>query len=258
MLNFDAILQEYPTHLHRFRRFLLREYLQYKILGILFSHADFANRLRFLGGTCLRIVHQTQRFSEDLDFDNLDLTEKEFDDISVLVKKELTAQGYQVEIRNVHKGAFRCYIRFPELLYALGLSGHREEKILIQLDSQAQHFPFEPQSFILQKFDVFTEIFVTPIDLLLAQKCYAILNRPRAKGRDFFDAVFLFGKTQPNYQYLEAKTGISTPRELKSRLMEICQQVSLKSLAEDVRPFLFQAKDAQKVEMFDRYIAQVL
>lgn len=163
-----------------------------------------------------------------------------------------------MEIKNVYKGAFRCYIRFPNLLFPLGLSGHQEEKILIQLDTQSQEFDFEPQSYILQKFDVFTEIFITPLDLLLAQKCYAILNRKRPKGRDFFDAVFLFGKTRPNYDYLRMKTRIQTPGELKERLLEVCRNNSLKGLAEDVKPFLFQAKEARKVELFDRFIQQVL
>lgn len=258
MLNFDAILAAYPPHLQRFKRFLLREYLQYKILEILYSNATYASRLRFMAGTCLRIVHQTQRFSEDLDFDNIALSESEFEDISSLIRKKLAEEGYEVEIRNVYKGAFRCYIRFPDLLFPLGLSGHIEEKILIQLDTQAQHFEFEPESFILQKFDVFTEIFITPLDLLLAQKCYAILNRPRKKGRDFFDAVFLFGRTKPNYDYLHMKVGISGPEDLKNSLLDLCETVSLKVLAEDVKPFLFQAKDAQKVELFDKYIQQVL
>jgi predicted nucleotidyltransferase component of viral defense system len=258
MLNLEEILEAYPEPLRKFRRFLLREYLQYKILEIVFSDSKYANRLCFLGGTCLRIVHNTNRFSEDLDFDNFGLTESEFEDISHLIIQELGKEGFEVEIRNVYKGAFRCYIRFPNLLFPLGLSGYREEKILIQLDTQPQKFNFQPQPFLLQKFDVFTEIFVTPPDLLLAQKCYAIINRKRAKGRDFYDAVYLFGKTTPNYEYLKMKISIHTPAELKQRLLEVCENVSLEELAEDVKPFLFQAKDARKVELFDQYIRQVL
>lgn len=70
MLNLEEILQAYPESLRTFKRFLLREYLQYKILEIVFGASKYANQLCFLGGTCLRIVHNTSRFSEDLDFDN--------------------------------------------------------------------------------------------------------------------------------------------------------------------------------------------
>lgn len=258
MLNLEVILEAYPPSLRKFKRFLLREYLQYKILEIVFSDSKYASRLSFLGGTCLRIVHNTGRFSEDLDFDNFNLSGNEFEDLSELIKKKLEEEGFEVEIRNVFKGAFRCYIRFPNLLFPLGLSGYKEEKILIQFDTQSQYFDFKPTSFILQKFEVFTEIFVTPLDLLLAQKCYAILNRTRSKGRDFYDVIFLFGKTKPNYQYLTLKTGIETPAELKEKLLGVCEKVSLVDMANDVKPFLFQANESRKVELFDRYIQQVL
>ena len=130
MLNLETIIAAYPPPLQGFKRFLLREYLQYKILEIIFSEADYAHRLYFLGGTCLRIVHNTNRFSEDLDFDNFNLSEEEFESISKLIQKKLEAEGYEVETRNVYKGAFQCYCRFPNLLFPLGLSGYQEEKIL--------------------------------------------------------------------------------------------------------------------------------
>lgn len=258
MLNLDEILKAYPPELRRFRRFLLREFLQYKILNVIFSIPAYANKLSFLGGTCLRIVHNNTRFSEDLDFDNFSLTEIDFEAISGLIKTSLEREGFEIEIRNVFKGAFRCYIRFPNLLFPLGLTGLKEEKILIQLDTHPQHFNFNQQSFILNKFDVFTEIFVTPPDLLLAQKCYTILNRKRSKGRDFYDAVFLFGKVEPNYDYLTAKAGISTPAQLKEKLLATCAQISLKEMADDVLPFLFREEDKKKVELFDKYLVQVL
>jgi len=258
MANLEEILKSYSPKLHIFERALLREYLQYKILNIIFSEAKWASMLCFLGGTCLRIVHNNLRFSEDLDFDNFGLSEKEFVEISQLIKTKLEEEGYELEIRNVTKGAFRCYIRFPKLLYSLGLSGYVEEKILIQLDSQSQKFDFRPQSFLLQKLDVFTEIFVTPPDLLLAQKFYAILNRKRSKGRDFFDVVFLLSKTNPNFDFLKKKAGIATSAELKNRILEFCKNISLKDMAEDVRPFLIQKTNVSQVELFDKFIAQTL
>ena len=108
--------------------------MQHKILEIIFS-GPHAEKLCFIGGTCLRIVHNQQRFSEDLDFDNFNLTEKEFSEISKQIEKELSKEGYQVECKEVLRGAFHCYVRFPKLLFQEGLSGYEEEKILIQLDT---------------------------------------------------------------------------------------------------------------------------
>jgi predicted nucleotidyltransferase component of viral defense system len=55
------------------KRALIREYLQSKILYCLYEQKE-ANRLSFIGGTSLRILRGLDRFSEDLDFDNLGLS----------------------------------------------------------------------------------------------------------------------------------------------------------------------------------------
>lgn len=120
MLSLSEIKTFYPEKLQVFESFVLREYLQYKILEIVFE-SDFKDQLCFLGGTCLRIVHQNQRFSEDLDFDHFGLAEKEFDAITTHISKELQLLGYSVEMRNVHKGAYHCYLKFPSLLFHEGL-----------------------------------------------------------------------------------------------------------------------------------------
>lgn len=257
MLGLVEIIKYYPDNLQAYKRFMIREYLQYKILQIVFDNSYYANKLCFLGGTCLRIVHGNSRFSEDLDFDNFNLTPEDFEGISSIIAKELKKEGYEVEIRNVLKGAFHCYIRFPELLFKEGLSGHKEEKILIQLDTEPQDFGFEPDRHILNKFDVFSEILITPKDILLAQKFYAILNRSRPKGRDFFDVVFLLAKTKPNYDYLKLKVNIENSKDLKSAILNRCSKIDMSEMARDVAPFLFNEKDEKRVRLFEEYLIQV-
>lgn len=223
MLSITEIENHYPNELKPFKRFLLREYLQYKILEILFN-SPFADKLCFLGGTCLRIVHNQQRFSEDLDFDNFNLSDDEFTAISVFIASELRKEGYEIEFKNVFKGAFHCYIKFPKLLFNEGLSGYENEKILIQLDTESQQFDFTPEKHILNKFDVFTAINTTPKEILLAQKFYTVINRKRNKGRDFFDIVFLLGKgILPNYDYLNFKLNILNGKQLKERILATCE-----------------------------------
>ncbi|MCX6180816.1 MAG: nucleotidyl transferase AbiEii/AbiGii toxin family protein [Bacteroidetes bacterium] len=257
MLNLTEIEKQYPENLRYFKRFIIREYLQHKILKIIFESA-FSHKLCFLGGTCLRIVHGNQRFSEDLDFDNFKLSEKNFEAISKVIKAELEKEGYLVDFKNVYKGAFHCHIKFPGLLFQEGLSGHKDERILIQLDTEAQEFKFTPQSYLLNKFDVFTQISITPLDLLLAQKFYAICNRKQAKGRDFFDAVFLMNKTQPNYDYLKLKLKVSSSGQLKNVLLKKCAQLNMNEMANDVKPFLFNPNDINKIILFPKLIEQEL
>ena len=198
-----------------------------------------------------KFITSCDKFSEDLDFDNFQLSEEEFNGISRIVKSELEKSGYEVEIRNVMKGAYHCYIRFPELLYQQGLSGHKEERILIQLDTEPHDYSFQPDKPILNKFDVFTQIFSTPEDILLAQKFYAIINRKRNKGRDFFDVTFLLGKgIKPNYEYLNLKLGIQSSEDLRKQTLEKCAALDMNEMAKDVEPFLFDPKDMKKVLLF--------
>lgn len=258
MLDLAQIQAQYPAALRPFGRFILREYLQHKLLQIIYD-TPLGARFTFLGGTCLRIVHGNRRFSEDLDFDNTGVTAAEFDELAAAVVRGLTLEGYEVEMKTVHKSAYHCHVRFPELLFQQGLSGHREECILIQLDTESQHFAFEPVAHLLNRFDVFAQIQTTPPDLLLAQKFWAILNRVRNKGRDFYDAAFLMGRqVAPNYAYLAQKRGIETPADLKAQLLAHCQTLDMEVMAADVRPFLFDPRDDRLVALFPQYIEQVL
>ena len=256
MLNLKQIEKYYPGNLRAFKKNILREYLQYKILEIIFN-SKIANKLSFLGGTALRIVHNNTRFSEDLDFDNFGLTQEEFALLSEEVESGLVKQGYKAEVRNVFKGAYRCYIKLPKILFNSDLSGFKEEKIMIQVDTMPHNFKYRSDKKILNKFDVFTQINATPPDILLSQKIYAILNRKRAKGRDFFDVIFLLQKTKPNYEYLRMKISVENGKELKKMLLDWVKKIKLGEMAKDVEPFLFNPSDSGKIKMFGKYIKQI-
>lgn len=256
MINLQYIQTFFPQHVQQASRFMLREYLQCRILEILFN-SDFSNQFAFLGGTCLRLIHDNQRFSEDLDFDNFTITAEQFDKVSAVIAEGLELQGFSIEVKTIHKGAYHCYIRFPNMLFKYGLSGYEQEKILIQLDTETQDFSFKPETVLLNRFDTIARIFVTPTDIILAQKFYAILNRPRNKGRDFFDAVFLLGRrVKPNYTYLTQKVGIESAGRLKEQLISHCETINMVDMAKDVEPFLFYKADRNKVILFPDVIKQ--
>ena len=250
MLNFDDILSYYPKHLHGFKDNILKEYLQHKILDILFS-TKFSNQLVFLGGTSIRIIHNSTRFSEDLDFDNSGLNQNDFLQLSDIIKYKLSLEGYQVEIKNVIKtAAYHCYIKFPGILYEQGLSGHKEEKILIQLDAEPQKYEYLSEKYLLNKFGIFRYLNVTPLPLLLAQKICACLCRKRTKGRDFFDIVFLSSKTTPDFAYLSNYADIQTKQDLVLRLKQKVSNLDLKLLAKDIEPFLFDPSQKDRILHF--------
>lgn len=253
MLDLDQIASFYPEYLRSFKRNLLREYLQYKILEAIFD-SRFADKLCFMGGTAAHIIYQNTRFSEDLDFDNLGLKPKDFKELTDLIQRALSLEGYKVELSIFLKTAYSCDLKFLDLLFSNGLTGHRHEKLLVKLDTEPQNFPYEPQKIIINKFDVFLKIPVVPLGILLAQKIYAIFKRKRALGRDFYDAVFLLGRTNPDMAYIKAKLNIGDGAKLKKELILKCKAFDFKHLAKDVEPFLYKPGDPKKVELFPEYL----
>jgi len=256
MLELSQIESFYPQPLKPFKRNILREYLQYKILEIIYT-SPYAGKTVFMGGTALHIAHGLPRFSEDLDFDNRLLNKKSFASITELIRRRLELEGYQVEAQNSYKGAFRAYIKIADVLYDNKLSAHKAEKLMIQLDAEPQKFEYEPDSFILNRFDVFAKVAVVPLEILLSQKLFAILMRKRPMGRDFYDAIFLLGKTRPDMGYLRAKLKISDITQLKDKLSERCAGLDFKRMAKDVEQFLFNSEDAKKIPLFPELVKEL-
>lgn len=256
MLDLGQIKSEYPQALQGYERALVREYLQCKILQAIFE-SRFADRLSFLGGTALRIIHGNQRFSEDIDLDNFGLSWQDFGDLITIVKQFLTLEGLLVETTMVARDAFHCDLRFPRLLYEQGLSPLQQEKILIQLDTVAQGYPYQTDLKILNKFDIFTEIRVTPLNILLSQKIYTAVNRKRPKGRDFYDITFLWTKTSPDFGFLSQKMGLSTSQQLHQAFLSKITHFDFDALAEDVAPFVISKDQVNRVRKFREFWEQL-
>ncbi|MEX1328328.1 MAG: nucleotidyl transferase AbiEii/AbiGii toxin family protein [Desulfobacterales bacterium] len=257
MLDIRQIESFYPEHFRPFKKNLLREYVQYKILEAIFE-SPLADKLTFMGGTCIHIVHGSPRFSEDLDFDNSNIAQHDFEALSLKVKRALELQGYTVELKNTYYDAFRASLRFPGLLHDSGISGHRDEKLLIQIDTEPQEFSYIPDKFILNKFDVFSRINIVPADILAAQKIFCIFNRSRPMGRDFFDVVFLLGKSGINFDYLNRKMSVRNKKELRDRLILRNAQLDFSRLAKDLEPFVYSKKEVDRVRMFPEFIRQAI
>jgi predicted nucleotidyltransferase component of viral defense system len=253
MLDLPQILSFFPPHLRAFRVSALREYLQYKILASIFGRPH-GRSLAFMGGTALRIIYGNPRFSEDLDFDNRGLDGEGLSALAASIRRDLERAGFRLEVKVITKGAWHVEIRFLELLAEMGLSGHREEKILVSIDLETQDFSYRPDPVIINRFDVFANVAAVPPDILLSQKIAAVFTRKRALGRDLYDIVFLFGKTRPNAAYLKDKLGFASLAEAKRELSAWAARRNLAALARDVEPFLFDSADKRKVLLFREFI----
>ncbi|MDK2949249.1 MAG: hypothetical protein PWQ56_414 [Patescibacteria group bacterium] len=254
MINLQQILEQYPDYLRSHKESILKEYLQCKILYIIFE-SKYANKLSFLGGTSLRILYNNSRFSEDLYFDNFGVNSEEFINLGDIIKDSLEREGYKVEIEIKTKNNFRIKIRIPELLFDLNISPLLNEKILIQVDTATKRFDYVPNEVILNKFEIFTKIYATPKDILLSQKIDAAFNRKRIMGRDFFDIAFLYGiGVTPNFDFLNKELGIKNNQELREYLLSKSKEIDFNLLARDIEPLIFNEKDKSRVVLFKQFV----
>lgn len=239
----------------RFDRYMLKEYLQLLILDHLATTPSFG-KLTFIGGTNLRLVQGIDRFSEDLDFDCKDLCEADFMAMTDSVVQYLRQNNVEVETRdnpNPRLTAFRRNLYFPQMLFNLGLTGHRDERLLVKIEAQDQGVTYQPVVANINKMGFFFGVQVPPVDVLCAMKFAAILARQ--KGRDFYDAIFLLSKTKPNMDFIKARTGISSVEELKLALTKRLGDVVLNQKKRDFSHLLFNESNAERILKFEEIVA---
>jgi len=234
----------------------LIEYLQYEVLDSLFKQKN-SEKLSFIGGTAIRIVYRSQRFSEDLDFDNFGLSFVDFKKLLDNTAKDMSLKGFELEFRFVEKMAFHCYIKFPNILFLNKLSQNNDEKILIRIDTVENDKNITPKTYIINNFGVYRKILVNPIETILSQKILAILERKREKGRDFYDVSYLLGITKPDYEYLKNNSNLDQ-KNLKEKLLARIDELNMKELSNEVLPLLLKPEDNDRVLTFREYTEQKL
>ncbi|MBW6490456.1 MAG: nucleotidyl transferase AbiEii/AbiGii toxin family protein [Lentimicrobium sp.] len=240
-----------------FGKYMLKEYLQLMMLDYL-SATPHIRKLAFIGGTCLRLVKGIDRFSEDLDFDCKDFSEDEFREMTDGVIRFLTRSGFRAEARdkeNSRLTAFRRNIHFPELLYDMGLSGHREERFLIKIECQDQGIAYPPTLTNIQGCGFFFPFPVPADGILCSMKTAAMLSR--AKGRDFYDLMFLMAQAGPDYGFLSQRCGIGNLQQLKEGIFELLKTVDLKKKQRDFEHLLFNKTNSLRMLRFEDFINSI-
>ena len=256
MLTFPQLKKYYSDIEHVTSKSILVEYLQYEILDSIYKQKKSA-QLSFIGGTAIRIIYDGNRFSEDLDFDNFGLSFNEFQELMSRVISDMKLKGFTMEVRLVEKGAYHCYIKFPHVLQTANINSAKDEKILVRINTVEKEKNFIPNIYTLNKFDVYRNILVNPIDIILSQKLMTILGRKREKGRDFYDTSYLYGKTKPNFLYLEKTLSIGKD-EFIEKILARCEDLDFAYLAKDVEPFLIKPEQSARVINFKEFIKKEL
>lgn len=255
MIDMEYIRGFYPPYIAQnanFQKHMLKEYVELLALEWI-ARSPYAAKLIFIGGTNLRLIQGIDRFSEDLDFDCKGISEDEFRQMSDELVKYLQLQGLNAELRNkenAHLTAFRSNVYFPELLFDLQLTGHREERFLMKIEAQDQGIDYPREMAIVQRNGFSFPVPVPPLGVLLSMKLCALLTRQ--KGRDFYDVLFLMQRTEPDYDFLQQQKGIANKEQLSAALRETLSKTDLKMKQRDFEHLLF---DSHKSETILRFLA---
>jgi predicted nucleotidyltransferase component of viral defense system len=260
MIHIDAIRSYFPAEIRSnslFDKYILKEYIQLLILDYL-SATRFIRKISLIGGTNLRLVKGIDRFSEDLDFDCKKLSDDEFISMTDGVLQFLQRNGFNVLSKDRDPGklkAFRRSFYFAQLLFDLGLTGHREERFLIKVESEDQLVNYKPVLANIKGCGFFFPMPVPPDNTLCSMKVAAMLNRQ--KGRDFYDVMFLLGQTSPDYSFLAEKCEISGPEELKLAIETLLITVDLKKKIKDFEHLLFSRNNSKRILIMGDFIREL-
>ncbi len=193
-------------------------------------------------------ITSCDKFSEDLDFDCKNLSRDDFTTMTNEVLRFLQRQGLNVVAKDRHKArlsAFRRSLYFPELLFELGISGHRDERFLIKIESEDQLVHYEPVVTNIKGCGFYFPMTVPPDGVLCAMKIAAMLDRQ--KGRDFYDVMFLLSQTAPDYGFLKEKHGIADLEMLKAEAEKVFKTVDLHAKRKDFEHLLFNKQNSARI-----------
>lgn len=257
MIKLELIRNYFPPGLRDnaiFQKHMLKEYLQLLILDFL-SSTPYIRKIIFIGGTNLRLVKGIDRFSEDLDFDCKELSKEEFIIMTDTILQFLQRNGIRVEVRDKENDKLKAYrrnIHFPELLFDLGLTGHKDERFLIKIESQDQQIVYNSVMANIKGCGFFFSFPVPSDEVLCAMKLSALISRQ--KGRDFYDAMFLLAFTKPDYHFLAIRNGIHNLQEFKLVIREILKTVDLNKRMKDFEHLLLNKKNSERILSIGEFI----
>jgi hypothetical protein len=229
---------------------ILREYIQACALRSLHESRAF-ERLSFVGGTALRFLFDLPRYSEDLDF-SLE-TPEAYEPLPWMTKLKIDLQrlGFNTELSwNDRKTVQVAWIRIAGLLKEAGIVGRVEQKLSIKLEIDTK----PPKGAVMERRIVNRRLVfaVRHHDLpsLMAGKIHALLSRPYAKGRDWYDLVWYQSRrppVEPNASLLQAallQTGTDIPEGWRNAIIRRLTELDFRAIRADVEPFLERRDDA--------------
>ncbi len=270
--NFDQILnfaKETQAPVDK-RRGVIREYLQSKFIATMYSLPN-SEKLSFVGGTSLRLLRNSNRFSEDLDFDNLGLLNTEVKSLVSEVVRRFQAEGLEVELRsqikegknlnekndsgNLPTGKTYFDLRFPSLLKELKITTNPREKLMIKFDYASFWKGQSTEVVLFNKYGFIENIVANKINQTIVQKLAAYVQRKITQPRDIYDIVWLYS------QGARVDLAFAEVNKLGDIVQKATDKYTLEGIPENFKnklaPFLFNSDDVRKLNLFGSVLSSL-
>lgn len=196
---------------------VVREYFQHLFLSHLYRQKE-ADQWLFKGGTALRIIWQSPRFSEDLDFTGMNTNNRSIENILEKTLMGIEKEGMRVHIDEAKQtsGGYLSILQFA------GEGNHGE----IQLEVSLRPIGKTKGTVSLIPSDFMPPYTIIHLDekILVHEKVAALLSR--AKPRDFYDLYFILRSR------LAFKEVFQKDKVLKQKLMEVMGKTKLDAKSE--------------------------
>ncbi len=246
---FNQMLSSYEQTTEQQKKNAIFEVNQQIILAGLYR-SNFFDVAAFYGGTCLRIFHGLQRFSEDLDFSLLAPQEKfDFEQYFQPIIDEFALVGRDVEINKKNKKNFArvesAFLKDNTDVYDITFKTEKAIKIKIEIDTNPplkfgteQKLLLLPESFMVRCFT---------IPDLFAEKMHALVYRTwknRVKGRDWYDFEWYIHRNAPlDFTHLQERAlqfneEDITKESFMNKLKERLATADINQVKADVLPFV--------------------
>lgn len=269
MTIFDYMVEECALRNGEDKLLAQREVMQKIVLAGL-ARGGFFDHAAFYGGTCLRIFHHLNRFSEDMDFSLKEKnTDVHLEQYFSYIIDEFKYAGFPVEIVKREKKTFgrveSAFLKEDTEIYDIKFQTRKMMKVKIELDTDPP-LGFQTELRRLELPYSFSMCCFT-LPCLYAGKMHALAFRnwkTRVKGRDWYDFEWYVRNEVPlDYPHLQARILEFNGEKLEQAdfvalLRERFSQADIAQVKRDVAPFLMNPKELDAwsneyfVELLDR------
>jgi predicted nucleotidyltransferase component of viral defense system len=229
-------------------RGILREYLQVLMLKQLYR-TDAGKKLFFTGGTYLRLVHGLKRFSEDLDFNSNEITNKSFETMCGNIVIELKRFGLSLKADFAHWDSILVgRFTYPDIesYYGIAAKHTRKRGLLIKLEVNKPKWQVTAETEVITGYGETFPCLCTDKSILFADKIDALAKKHM--GRHIYDVIFMLSQRFPVHHTILKEMGYKNePFDELSSCINSLASNELRKQAEVLRPFLFDEQETDLI-----------